>query len=225
MRIERAAARLLSDLRSLWGTHRRAARGAAVQDPPDAGLVRRTRALAPFLTALASRPAPVLIDLGPVVQSNLTFFAERFEGRVRVEDLNAVVDQHVREGTLQHLPAFLSRCFTEPAGSVDGILCWDIFDYLDHDAALALAGELTRLLRIDGALLGFFTGRPPRDRRYTRFSIVDTGRLRYRPYVGACAGRRVRLDGEIHRLFGALHVSATYLLQSGTREMLFRKPR
>ena len=34
--------------------------------------------------------------------------------------------------------------------SVDGVLCWDVFDYLDKASAVKLAGQLTRLLKPEG---------------------------------------------------------------------------
>ena len=51
------------------------------------------------------------------------------------------------------LPKFFETRFSQQEGSVDGILCWDIFDYVDRPAAQALARHLVRILRPDGALL------------------------------------------------------------------------
>mgnify|MGYP001033332310 CR=1 FL=1 len=68
---------------------------------------------------------------------------------------------------------------------MDGILCWDMIDYLDRPAAQALAGQLTRVLRPDGALLAFFGTAQPRETRYTKYIIVDEVNLRHRPYAAA----------------------------------------
>ena len=54
-------------------------------------------------------------------------------------------------------PEFFAKRFTEAPGTVDGILCWDVLDYLDRPAAQALATALSSLLRPDGCLLGFFS--------------------------------------------------------------------
>jgi len=199
--------------------HHPAAVSLAVSDP-----VFSTKALKKFLTTLTSRSSPILLDLGPVVGSNVAFFGEQLGCKIFVEDLFADLDRHVRDGKLDALPAFLQKRFKQLAGTVDGILCWDLIDYLDKNAAQALAVELTRLLRPDGALLGFFGTAQPRDTRYTKFIIVDDVNLRHRPYQAARGRQAILLNRDIIRLFSGLRVSDSFLLQNNLREILFRKP-
>src|SRR5262252_7955298 len=132
-----------------------------------------TKALRKFLQTLTSRELPVLLDLGPLVGSNVTYFGEQLGCKIFVEDIFADVDRHVRDDKLADLPAFFQRRFSQDEGTVDGILCWDVIDYLDRPAAQELATQLTRILRPDGALLGFFGSAPPQDSRYTKFIIMD----------------------------------------------------
>lgn len=183
-----------------------------------------TKALRKFLTNLTSHESPVLLDLGPVVGGNVTFFGEQLGCKIFVEDIFADLDRHVRAGTLDVLPEFLTKRFPQPDGSVDGILCWDIIDYMDRAAAQALANELMRLLRPDGALLGFFGTAQPRDSRYTKYVIVDELNLRHRPYAAARGRQAILLNRDIIRLFHGLRVSDSFLLQNNLREILFRKP-
>ena len=91
----------------------------------------------PWLTA---RELPVLLDLGPVVGSNVSFFGEQLGCKIFVEDIFADLDRHVREGKLDQLPEFLRKRFPQADGEVDGILCWDLIDYLDRPAAQQLEG-------------------------------------------------------------------------------------
>ena len=124
----------------------------AASDP-----VFATKALRKFLTSLTSRESPVLLDLGPVVGSNVSFFGEQLGCKIFVEDIFADLDRHVREGKLDELPAFLEKRFPQADGTVDGILCWDVFDYLDRrggagarrpaDARAAARRRAARLLR------------------------------------------------------------------------------
>jgi len=193
---------------------------ADVADDP----VFATKALKKFLTTLTSREMPVLLDLGPVVGSNVSFFGEQLGCKIFVEDLFADLDRHIREGKLENLPGFLQKRFPQKAGGVDGILCWDLIDYLDKAAAQALAIELTRILRPDGALLGFFGTAQPRDTRYTKFIIVDDVNLKHRTYPAARGRQAILLNRDIIRLFSGLRVSDSFLLQNNLREILFRKP-
>ena len=192
--------------------------------PPVAEPVFATKALRKFLTTLTSRESPVLLDLGPVVGSNVSFFGEQLGCKIFVEDIFADIDRHVRDGKLDALPGFLKKRFPQADGSVDGVLCWDIIDYMDRPAAQELAGELTRVLRPEGALLGFFGTAHPRDTRYTKYIIVDELTLKHRPYAAARGRQAILLNRDIIRLFQGLRVSDSFLLQNNLREILFRKP-
>jgi hypothetical protein len=182
-----------------------------------------TKALKKFLATLTSQSSPVLLDLGPVVGSNVSFFGEQLGCKIFVEDIFADVDRHIREGKAEALPEFLKKRFQQTTGTVDGVLCWDLFDYLDKASGQALATELTRILRVDGALLAFFATAQTRDPRYTKFIIVDDVNLKHRLYPAARGRQAVLLNRDIIRLFSGLRVSDSFLLQNNLREILFRK--
>jgi len=190
---------------------------------PAQDAVFATKALRKFLTSLTSRELPVLLDLGPVVGSNVSFFGEQLGCKIFVEDIFADLDRHVRGGTVEALPAFLKERFPQGDGSVDGILCWDVIDYLDRRSAQELAVQLTRVLRPEGALLGFFGTAQPRDAHYTKYIIVDEVNLKHRPYASARGRQAILLNRDIIRLFPGLRVSDSFLLQNNQREILFRK--
>ncbi|HJZ76287.1 MAG TPA: class I SAM-dependent methyltransferase [Vicinamibacterales bacterium] len=184
-----------------------------------------TKALRKFLSCLTARESPVLLDLGPVVGSNVSFFGEQLGCKIFVEDIFADIDRHVRDGKLEDLPAFLKKRFTINDGTVDGILCWDVVDYLDRPAAQELATQLTRVLRPDGALLCFFVAATTKsDARYTKFMVVDEVNLKHRSYPALRARQAALLNRDIIRMFAGLRVSDSFLLQNNLREVLFRKP-
>jgi hypothetical protein len=190
------------------------------------GPTHPTKALARFLAGLSARQQPLLLDLGPVVGSNVTFFGEELGCKILVEDLYKDIDRHVREGKLDQLPAFLAGRFRQETGSVDGILCWDVFDYLDKAAAEPLARELVRVLRPDGVLLAFFSTADPRSAvqpAYTKHVVVDRATLQYRPYPAARGKQRPLLNRDIQRLFEPLRITDQFLLKTNLREVLFRK--
>ena len=186
-----------------------------------------TKALARFLTLLSARPQPHLLDLGPVVGHNVTFFGEQLGCKIFVEDLSKDIDQHVRDEKAPELPAFLGKRFTQAAESFDGILCWDVFDYLDKSAAQALARQLTRMLKPDGVLLAFFsTAEPQAGARpaYTRHVVVDQLTLQHRSYPAARGKQRPLLNRDIQKMFEPLRITEQFLLKNNRREVLFRKP-
>jgi hypothetical protein len=180
-----------------------------------------TRALRRFMSALTARESPVLLDLGPVVGGNVSFFGEQLGCKIFVEDIFADLDRHIRTNALDAFPEFLKRRLPQTDDGVDGILCWDLLDYLDRPAAQALATELCRVLRPAGALLVFFATSPS---RYTKYVIADELNLWHRPYRAARGRQAMIQHRDIMRLFGGLTVSDSFLLKNNLREILFRKP-
>lgn len=193
----------------------------------DAAPVHPTKALKKFLTTLTARESPVLLDLGPVVGSNVNFFGEQLGCKIFVEDIYAEIERHAKQDALDKLPEFFTKRFPQPDGAVDGILCWDLIDYLPRPAAQALASQLVRVLRPDGALLAFFgTLAPPPQQKpaYTKYIVESDASLVYRPAVATRGRQPVLVNRDILRLFEGLTVADSFLLKHNIREILFRKP-
>jgi hypothetical protein len=171
-----------------------------------------------------SRPDPVLLDLGPVIGSNVSFFGEQLRVQIFVEDVYADIDRHDRAGTTGDLAAFLAKRFAHTEGSIDGILCWDLLDFLNPASAQVVATALSRMLAVDGALLGFFSTATAREATFVKYVVVDDLNLRHRPYGPQRMRSRVLQNRDIIKLFERLRVSDSFLLQTNIREILFRKP-
>jgi hypothetical protein len=200
---------------------------AAVFPPPaDSDPLFSTKALRKFLGCLTSRELPVLIDLGPVVGSNIAYFGEQLGCKIFVVDLFADLERFAREGRVEQFADFIDKKFTQDSGSVDGILCWDFIDYLDKVTAQRLSTQLTRVLRPEGALLGFFSSAIQHGHSfYNKFIVSDEGvNLRARAYPALRGRQSVLLNRDIIKLFEGLRVSESFLLKNNQREILFRKP-
>lgn len=164
------------------------------------------------------------MDLGPVVGSNISFFGEELACRIFVEDLFAVVERHGQAGTREALgEALVARLDREP-GSVDGILCWDLFDYLDKTSSKQLATALTGLLKPGGVLYAFFGSKPEDLTHYNRYIVEGRDRMGVRTLPAAPTRRNVLVNRDINRMFEGLVVAESVLLKSNARETLFRKP-
>jgi hypothetical protein len=180
--------------------------------------------LAQFLRLLFARASAELIDLGPPVGANIAFLGERIGCKIHVVDLYADLDHHARHDALAQFPDFLEQRFALPDDSVDAVLCWDIFDFLEPPAARVLAGQLKRVLRRGGPVLGFFSGGGHDEECYAKYVIEDEARLRRTLYAAACRRGHVLQNREINALFTGLELIGSVLLKSGVREVLFRKP-
>jgi hypothetical protein len=217
---------MLSDILR-WGGKR-----PGQPDPPGDAPVARggdaavaSKALPKFLAAIAQRSeAPVLIDLGPVIGANVAFFGEQLGCKLFIEDLFADYDRHARAGTLDALATTIDTRFRHEDQSVDGILCWDVFDFLPKAAAQALARQIVRMLRPGGSVMGFFCSTAsPVQASFTKYEIADEKSLRHRPHQGMGGAKHVLLNRDIIKMFDGLAVSESFLLKSNTREILLKR--
>jgi hypothetical protein len=176
------------------------------------------------LAALGQEPAPVIVDLGPVVGSNISFFGEQLSCKIFVEDLFAEVETHARAGTRDQLVTTLpARLKHEPA-SITGVICWDLFDFLDKRTGQALATRLLALLKPGGIIYGFFGQTSVELLHYTRFIVDAPATLRMRQSPATPTPRTVILNRDLGKMFQGMVVAESVLLKNSARETLFRKP-
>ena len=177
-----------------------------------------SKALPKFIAALSSTQSPMLIDFGPVIGPNVAFFGETLGCKLFIEDLAKDLERHTRAGTREELPDLFAKRFSQADGSVDGVLCWDIFDFLERPAAQALAKEVVRVLRAGWCAMGFFCTRwrASPSIAFTKFEIVEESTLRQRSHPGAGGPKFVLQNRDIIRMFEGLSVSDSFLLKSNT---------
>jgi hypothetical protein len=206
-----------------WGRKTVSTPSSAPASPVDSGLVSTSKVLPKLLAALRHVPSPVLVDLGPVIGSNIAFLGEQLSCRIIVENLFDIVEEHARANTRQELAASLTSRLRQEPGSADGILCWDLFDYLDKTAAPALASHLVRILRPGGLLYCFFGASPGDITVYTRYSIENASTFRLRTTPATKTVRRALVPRDINKLFEGLATIESVMLKTHTREILFRR--
>jgi hypothetical protein len=215
----------LSDLLKFGG--KRDAPAASVRDAPvpkGPEPVIPSKALSKFISALSHTDAPVLVDFGPVIGTNVAFFGEHLGCKLFIEDLATEIDKHTRAGNRDVLGKDLAARFTQSDQTVDGVLCWDIFDFLEPPAAKQLAREIVRVLRPGGAVMGFFCTKVVDRAPFTKYEIVEeSSSLRHRHHPGTGGPKFVLQNRDIIKMFEGLIVSESFLLKSNTREILLRK--
>ena len=183
-----------------------------------------TKAFSKFLSSIGERESPVILDFGPALGSNVDYFGEQLGCKLFIEDLYADLERFSQEGNLGEFSEFLATRLSQADSSVDGILCWDLIDYLEPAAARVLGQQVVRLLRPGGTALGFFSTLDTPTCQYTKYLVVDEVSLRHRPYPATRGRQPMLLNREIVRLFGGLNVMESFLLRVNAREVLFQKP-
>jgi hypothetical protein len=173
---------------------------------------------------MAGADAPVIVDLGPAIGSNVTFLGDRLRCKLHPVDLYADVDQPFARPDSDGLERVLAGKLGLAPGSVHGVLAWDVFDYLDRTEATVLSSRLASLLGPGGLLMALFTTEPRHEAASRRYVIADADHLRHRPAPGARWARKVWPLRDIEVLLAPLEVLQSHLLAHHQREMLLRRP-
>lgn len=187
------------------------------------GDTHATRALRHLVGILQGVDAPVLLDLGLLSGSNVTFFGRETSCRLVVNDLYSELDRAARAGYAGGLSAVITGAITQPDASLDGVLCWDVFDYLEPDEAAALAAAIRRVLKPRGVVLAMFSTVMYEAAEFTRYTVEDLDHIRHTPQPAELKQRRIWSSRDVVRLFAPLVPDETYLLKHGEREVLLRK--
>jgi SAM-dependent methyltransferase len=110
-----------------------------------------------------------------------------------------------------------------PDSHFDGILVWDVVDYLNDATAENLTRELDRLCR-PGALLSLFSDsrRNSPEEPLLRYRISSEGILSIEPIHGPPVQRVSRVNRDFFRLFPRFEVVKSTILRNQLREVLLR---
>ena len=176
-----------------------------------------------FLGAVAPRPAPVVLDLGPAVGTNVTFLGERLACKLLIGDLFSEVRAVKSESPDELRTALMARLERTVTSPLDGILCWDAFDYLDRATAQAMAAFLVQHLQPGGVIHGYFAAAAGNIDRSTRYIIQGPSTLTCRYDSVPPRKRGVLSTRDLAAIFAGTTVMESVLLKSQRREILLRK--
>ncbi len=209
----------------------------AMQPGPSSAprVARVSNGLKDFLWHLDGIGHGTLLDLGPVWQTTVSFFIER-GFKVYTEDLLLAWKEYLKaeEDRLRRLPsgeeepvvapaeraeAFLHGCLQYPEQAFDGVLAWDLLDYLDAPLVSRVVARLTDLVRDGGVVLAVFHSRKPEG--FCRYRVVDGQNLELLPAPALFEVQRVYQNRELLNLFSGFQSSKTYVGRDQLREGLF----
>jgi len=197
--------------------------------------LRLSNGLKDFLWHLEGIGRGHLLDLGPAWQNTISFFIER-NFKVYTEDLLAAWRDALgaEEERMRSAPkgaevqritpaaraeAFLKENLRYEAESFDGILAWDIFDYLEPQAASKTVERLSDILRTGGVVLAVFHVRRPE--KFHRYRVYDKQSVELIPAPQLLPHVRIFQNREILNLFERFQSSRTFVGRDQIREGLF----
>ena len=155
----------------------------AEQRPSAAPLVRHSKGLQDFWKEIQSPAGLQILDLGSASQANVSFITG-LGHKLYTEDLirtlqNSAPAEPVEEENPEEADRFFQENLKYGEGQFDGILCWDLFDFLADPLVKPLADSLYRCLKPGGTLLAFFhTGQAGHEVPLCQYSIQSEDTLR-----------------------------------------------
>ena len=120
----------------------------------------QTSILKDFIASVTRKENPVVLDLGPVIGSNIEFFLN-LGIKVYMEDFLAAYSNPkysilVDEKMTLNEQQFFSENFDYADQFFDGLICWDFLSYLEPKFARIFVERISAKMKPDSLVLGFF---------------------------------------------------------------------
>ena len=135
---------------------------AAASAPEGTALLRRSSGLREFWKAIQLSPGLQILDLGSASQANISFITD-LGLKLYTADLlhSLLLTAPAANGDPEaqfefDLNDFFRDNLNYADGQFDGILCWDLFDYVSDPLIKPLIEGLHRCLKPGGIVLSFF---------------------------------------------------------------------
>jgi 2-polyprenyl-3-methyl-5-hydroxy-6-metoxy-1,4-benzoquinol methylase len=122
---------------------------------------RTSRGLEEFFTQIRDTSGLTILDLGGATQKNVSFIMD-LGHRVCSEDFVRLLNEsfEAQDGTDQTNPGrieyFLKQTLDYPQGHFDGVLIWDVMEYLNPVLLNAVVERLQFIVRPKAYMLAFF---------------------------------------------------------------------
>lgn len=167
-----------------------------------------------FLSRLARTDRAEVLDLGPVSGQSIGFLAGRSGFRLRVEDIY----RQAAEGFNLELVDSLEL----PLGFFDGVLLWNLLDCFPPAPGRRLVERLFVALKPGGLVL-VFCDRLSGPGQAKQFNLLGPEGVLIRE-IDSRADFHSLANREVMECFGAFDAISSFVLKSGLREFLFRRP-
>jgi len=187
-----------------------------------------TQVMKDFIKGISAMPTPKILDIGPVVGSNLEFFLNHGI-KVYMEDFvtaylnpkySLVLDGKI---TLNE-PSFFEENFSYEVNSLDGLICWDYLCYIEPRFAAVLVRKISSMVKTGGLVMAFFhTHRITGPGMIHKYRIHNESSLEYIPTGIKSEFKKAFQIRDVSQLFEGFQSQRSYLLKHNVIEILLRK--
>ena len=188
----------------------------------------QTSILKDFIAAVTRKGNPVVLDLGPVIGSNIEFFLN-LGIKVYMEDFLAAYSNPkysilVDDKMTLNEQQFFSENFDYADQFFDGLICWDFLSYLEPKFARIFVDRISAKMKPDSLVLGFFrTQKTAAPAPLNKYRISSESFLEYIPLDRMMEIKKVYQTRDVTQLFTEFNSQKFYLLKHQVLEVLLRK--
>lgn len=190
--------------------------------------LHRTNNLKRFIKNLSKLPKPHVLDLARLCGQNIDWFLQKGY-KVYVDDRFITLKPPPkpvptsRKGEWKLPPPLPIEPLEYPARIFDGILCWDLLDFMVLKQAQELIGEIKKIIKPKGFLLTYFNFNKSALPPPIRYRILKEDLLQYELLPPTPISRRVYENREIEALFRGFGIINSTFLKNQMREVLVQK--
>lgn len=172
-----------------------------------------------FIDGLERQQNGQVLDIGPVCSENINFLAQHVM-RLYVCDMFLQLDQERRKDlTISSLWQHLDY----PPQSFDGILLWDLIDYLEDNEVSRLVELCIKMLRPGGLVMVFSMGEEETQTVVNSFVIRDSFHLDLRPQPHLDLPFHMRHNREVLALLVPFSLVKSVIHHNRLRQFLFQR--
>ena len=188
----------------------------------------QTSVLKDFIAAVTRKENPIVLDLGPVIGSNIEFFLN-LGIKVYMEDFLAAYSNHkysvlVDDKMTLNEKQFFSENFDYADQFFDGLICWDFLSYLEPKFARIFVERISAKMKSDSLVLGFFrTQKSVGSTPLHKYRITSESFLEYIPLDRMMEIKKIYQTRDVTQLFTEFNSQKFYLLKHQVLEVLLRK--
>jgi len=167
-----------------------------------------------------------IVDLGPARAANLETLS-RFRCRLYIEDFHELASS-LNKGEVDDDKKLLANWFGQwtpgvRPGSIDVVIAWDIFNYLNAELCKAFIDLLLPLLRPGAYIYMLVYSQREMPALPVPFKIITDDRLEYQPATKATKPSPRFNQTDLKKYLPHFSVVKSVLLRNGIQEYLFRR--
>ncbi|MEW5977434.1 MAG: hypothetical protein AB1898_16705 [Acidobacteriota bacterium] len=194
---------------------------------PAEGVSRPTSALKDFIQCITRKENPCVLDIGPVVGSNIEFFMN-YGIKIYMEDFLAAYAQPgysvFEDGKLKtNEDEFFRDNFKYAPEFFDGLICWDILSFLDPRFAKVFVEKVSPKLKSNAFVLVFFHTQQKGLVPVYKYRVAGDSILDYVPLGSEKPIQKVYQTRDVNQLFVDFESQKFYLLKHQILEVVLKK--